>query len=312
MLKSLFQVFETEELGFGQTASQQGNRILMRNGQFNIARIGSTSIYTFSNAYHWLITSSWATFTFIIFGFYFLINLIFAWAYYCIGVEYLNINEKDPFHQFLEAFFFSTQTITTVGYGRINPQGIATNLVASLEAVIGLLGSALATGLLFARFSHPNAKLKYSDVAIIAPYKNSKALMFRFLNARHNHLVECEVKVILSILQQENDKNVRKFINLKLELSKVNFLAMSWTVVHEINETSPLWGLSESDLKNLEAEVLVLFQATDDTYAQVVHSRYSYTWNEIVWNAKFKPMVGNAPDGRVAVFESELSEYIKL
>jgi len=222
---------------------------------------------------------------------YIIINLAFAFIYIAIGIENLGGVKKGAFsHNYLEAFFFSLQTYTTVGYGRISPIGYLTSFVAAFEAFLGLMTFALATGLLYARFSKPNAYIKFSNIAVIGPYKNITGLMFRFAPYKNNNLTDAEVKVSLAIKPEENGSLTNRFFNLKLEISKINALALSWTIVHAIDEESPLYGMTQDDIKNTFMEVMVFVKAFDEAYSNTVVTRTSYTNNEIVYGAKFKIM----------------------
>jgi inward rectifier potassium channel len=248
---------------------------------------------------------SWMHFSLIIFAFYFTVNLIFAFIYFYIGIEHLGgiigYTQKD---KFFEAFFFSTQTFTTVGFGRINPIGNAASTVAAIESLIGLMAFALATGLLYGRFSRPNVKLIRSENAVISPFQNKTAVMLRIANARNNQLIECEARMMLSYIEKET--SVRRFLTLKLEYEKVSALSLSWTIVHPIEEDSPMYGLSMQDLLDTESELILAFKGFDDTYSQIVHYRFSYTAQEIVFGAKFIPMFERDKDGQATVLHMDM------
>jgi inward rectifier potassium channel len=218
-----------------------------------------------------------------------------------IGVENLaGVPEGlDLPHQFLEAFFFSSQTITTLGYGRVAPVGIFANTFAALESMIGLMVFALATGLLYGRFSRPDAKLLYSEHAVIAPYQDINALMFRLINKRRNQLIELEIDVTIGFFDVATQK--RSFARLELERNKINLFPLSWTIVHPINEASPFWKKSPDDFAKMKLEVIVLLKGFDDTFSQTIYSRTSYTNSEIVWGKKFLPMFSSREDGRAEV-----------
>ena len=241
--------------------------------------------------YHTMLEMSRTRFILLIFSFYILINLAFAVIYYAIGTEHLaGINRGSSMKSFSEVFFFSTQTFTTVGYGRISPVGFLTSAVATLEAFLGLLSFAIATGLFYGRFSRPRPFLKFSDHALMSPYKDGIALMFRMAPFKNNRLSDAEVKLTFALRIDENGKMTNKFYNMEVEITKVNALALSWTVVHPINEESPLAGLGHEDLVSTNAEVLVFVKAFDDVYANTVMTRTSYIASEIIWGGKFKIM----------------------
>jgi inward rectifier potassium channel len=276
--------------GFGTNSSDSGGRFVNREGFPNIKKRGLPFYKRYSWFHTMLTIPIWKFLIFTLFAFI-TVNLIFASLYMLVGIEHLGgIEKSTPEQNFLEAFFFSLQTYTTVGYGRINPVGYLTSSIAAFEAFLGLMTFALATGLLYARFSKPNAYLKFSDMAVIAPYKNTTALMLRFVPYRNNYLTDAEVKVSLAMKPEENGSITNKFFNLNLELSKINSLSLSWTIVHQIDENSPLYGFTEDDIKNTFMEVMVFVKAFDEAYSNTVVARTSYTNDEIVYGAKFKIM----------------------
>ncbi|MCX6186137.1 MAG: ion channel [Bacteroidetes bacterium] len=290
---------EQRNTGFGSQAQTQGNRLVNHDGSFNIIRKGLTFNNRF-NPFHDLILMSWTRFNLVILAFYLTVNIIFASIYYYIGIEHLGgVIGENELDKFFEAFFFSTQTFTTVGFGRINPIGYMASSVAAIESLIGLMTFALATGLLYGKFSRPNAKLVHSDKVIIAPFHGETAVMLRIANARDNQLIECKARMMLSFIEKET--SIRRFLALRLEYDKVSALSLSWTIVHPIDENSPLYGLSLQDMLDIEAELIFAFKGFDDTYSQTVHHRYSYSANEIVFGAKFIPMFERADDGQATI-----------
>ena len=231
-------------------------------------------------------------------------NLIFGFIYYFIGIENLNgVLAESEFDKLLESFFFSTQTFATVGYGRVNPTGLLTNLVASIEALFGVLSLALVTSLLYSRFSKPKIRLLYSKNIIVAPYKDMKAIMFRFANTTSQQLLECEVQVMISLKMDEHGKSVQKFVQLELETNKSAALALNWTVVHPLNDNSPLKDFTPRDYINSGIEFIITFKAFDSTYSQFVYDRYSYTYEELVYNVKFVLPFHPSKDGTGTVLE---------
>ena len=300
------------DLGFGNKATVNNQRIMNRDGSSNIKRIGLPFLRT-TDTYNWLIKMSWAQFGLFVLMGYIIINMLFASLYIWIGIEYIDGSQgKTPTERFLDAFFFSAQTISTVGYGHLSPVGLRTSFLAAFESMLGLLAFALATGLLYGRFSRPSAKIKYSDNMIVAPYMGGKGLMFRLANYRNNQLVDIEVNVVLSINEMVGDKIIRKFYTLLLERSKIDMLTLSWTVVHPLDNKSPLWELEPLDLDKGDAEILILIKAFDDTFSQTVHSRTSYQYEEIIWDARFKPVIEPNEDGIMTLNMAGLSDYEKL
>lgn len=289
---------EDKDLGFGTKAALQARRLVNRDGSFNVVRRGLSFRQSFS-IYHALLTMSWWRFNALVVAAYLVINATFAVFYLAAGLEQMNgVTATTPLTRFAEAFFFSTQTFTTVGYGRISPVGFTASSIAALESMTGLMGFALATGVLYGRFSRPNARILFSEKAVIAPYRGIRAFEFRIANVRANQLIEAEVQVVLSRFEIDAaGARLRKFYPLDLERKTVTFFTLSWTVVHPIGETSPLLHVTRDDLERTDAEFLILFKGFDDTFSQTVHTRSSYKWQEVVFDARFSPILGETPDG---------------
>jgi len=282
---------EFKDLGFGtEVARGARQRLLNRDGTFNVVREGLNPLSALS-LYHWSLTISWPKFLGLMTVSYVAVNALFALAFLLCGPDALQ-SAVGSFagHPFYRAFFFSVYTFATIGYGNIIPVGVAANSLVAIEALVYIIGIALATGVIFSRFSRPTTRIVYSRNAIVAPYRDKMALEFRIANGRSSQLIEVQIQVILTKLEQANGTTVRKFYDLDLERHRVVFFALSWTVVHPIDPNSPMWGLTKKDLLDADAEVLILLTATDETLSQIVHSRSSYKADEIVWGAKFSNM----------------------
>lgn len=306
-MKKISKKTDAPEYGFGSNAA--GQRMMLPDGTANVRRIGEPR-FRIINIYHSLITMSWRKFNFMVLCAYLVLNFLFACIYHIMPEGGLNgMVYQNPTEKFMEEFFFSAQTLSTVGYGRLNPVGIEMSTIAAIESMLGLMAFALATGLLYGRFSRPNAKLLFSANALIAPFKNGKALMFRFANARRNPLIELEANIVFSYNETIDGRLRRQFQTLKLDVSHITYLVMSWTVVHAINEESPLFNLTAEDLKSLDAEFFINIKAIDDTYAQQVHTRTSYKWNDVVWDAKFISAIGIDDDGMSTIDISKIHDY---
>ncbi|MEO6723986.1 MAG: ion channel [Blastocatellia bacterium] len=288
---------ENRDLGFGaRVAGESRQRVLTRDGSFNVARTGLNRLAAFS-LYHALLRISWPSFFGVVGIAYFIANSVFALAYLLCGPGGLTVPENMQIgNRFWEAFFFSVHTMATIGYGNITPVGMAANLIVAFEALVGLLGVALVTGILFARFSRPTAKIIFSHQAIIAPYRGITAFEFRITNGRCNEIIELHATVLLSQLEERDGRRVRNFYPLRLEREQVTFFNLSWTLVHPIDEASPFFGKTEQDLLAADAEVLVLLTGIDETFSQTVHARSSYEAEEIVWKAKYGDIY-NPPTG---------------
>lgn len=278
----------TQNSGFGSRAS---GRFINKDGLPNVRRRGVNVLNSLSWYHTMLNLSSFRFITYLV-VMYILINLVFAFIYYLIGVEHLTgIDKSDPMNEFIDVFFFSSQTFTTVGYGRIAPVGFLASLIATFEAFLGLLTFAIATGLFYGRFSRPRAYLKFSDVAVIAPFQDASALMFRLAPYKNNALTDADVTLSTAIEINEGDNNLKtNFYRLETQLSKINTLALNWTVVHKIDENSPFYGFTGDDFKNINIEIIIHVRAFDEVFSNTVVQRSSYVSREIIYGAKFVPM----------------------
>jgi len=282
--------------GFGTNASSYGGRFITKNGNANIKKSG-IGLFDSISWYHTMLNIPRWKFMLIIVIFYFLVNFVFASIYFGIGVEHLNgVVAVDTLEKFGQAFFFSIQTFTTVGYGHISPSGFLTSFTAAVEALFGLLSFAIATGLFYGRFSKPKAYIRFSHHALIAPYGKGKALMIRMTPFKNTNLTDAEAKMTLGMILEEDGKLVNKFYTLDLELSKINSLTLSWTLVHPITENSPLYNFTKEDFENINGEILVMLKVFDDMYSTTVVKRTSYSFAEVVYAAKFVPMYFRSND----------------
>jgi inward rectifier potassium channel len=290
----------TKDLGFGTVVTRDSRqRLLNRDGSFNVRRKG-LAFWSSLSPYHSLLTISWGKFLGLMTFYFLLLNALFALAYLACGAGALSgTMVEHGYGAFWQAFFFSVHTFATIGYGNVSPIGMAANFIVVIESFTGLLATALITGLIFARFSRPTARIVFSDSAVIAPYKNITGFMFRITNARKNQLIELNAKVSLSLYASETGPTNRRFHRLTLERERVDFFPLSWTLVHPIDEQSPLWGYTPERLQHEDAEFIILLSGTDETVSQMVHTRSSYKASEIVWNAKFsniyEPLVADEP-----------------
>lgn len=313
MIKDVFnkQKSETTEIGFGSKNYNESVRFLNQNGTVNVKRKVSDKHIGF-DLYHWLLGISWPQFFGLVFVSYVIVNTMFAVIYFVIGADkFGGLDVGSGSEKFYQLFFFSAQTLTTVGYGHIYPNSVFPSTISSIESMLGLMGFALVTGILYGRFSKPKADLQYSNEAVVAPYKDVTGFMFRVANKKQNELIETECQVILAINNLETQR--RDFHFLSLERSKINLLPLTWTVVHPIDDKSPMLGLTENDLKHRDAEFIILIKSITDTYFQTVYSRMSYKASEIVWNAKFVPMKQMPhKDGSISINLQDIHSYDKL
>jgi inward rectifier potassium channel len=297
---------EPKDLGFGTVVGgERQKRLLNRDGTFTSRREGFPPL-SYLNGYHALLTISWPRFLGIVTVSYVVVNALFAWAYMLCGSEALGgLAEGLMGGAFLRAFFFSVETFATIGYGHVYPVGAAANWLVTVESLVGIFFAALLTGLIFARFSRPTAALWFSRIAVVAPYQGATGFMFRVTNARSNQLMELEAKVLYSRL----DGTVRRYDQLKLERTSVVFFPLSWTIVHPINESSPLWGKMHVDLVAEDAEFDILLSGIDETFSQLVHARTSYKPEEITFGVRFTTIYNPLDaDGTVSIDVSRLSD----
>jgi len=309
-IRNRYKINPEDDLGFGQQPVMKNQPLINKDGTPNVRRKGLSRFNTADN-YHKLITMPWTKFWILVIGVYVSANTLFAIIYILIGPNSLFGTHEDlGLSRFSEAFFFSAQTITTVGYGHISPRGLAANSVAAFESMIGLLAFALATGLLYGRFSRPSAKIIYSKHILIAPYLDNKiGVMFRLANMRRNILIDLNLELLFSYNEEVDGKTIRRFFPLELERKFVSILTLNWTVVHPLNEQSPIYGMTLDDMKSSEASFAIILKTFDDAFSQTVHSRTSYQPHEIVWGAKFKPVFDRAEDGRIILDLSKIDDY---
>jgi inward rectifier potassium channel len=278
-----------DDPGFGYNFYGEEDRLIKKNGQFNVYRTGLT-YFERVHAYQFLLDLSWLSFFTLVFSTFFFVNVGFASLYYWSGIEFINATETlDTLNQFKTAFFFSCQTLTTLGYGAMYPVNDTSNLIAAFESLCGFMFFAMVTGLLYGRFSRPRTRLRFSKNALISPFKDGEALMFRMANIKDNPFVEVDVKCFLSYIDVESKKRI--FQELILEREHLAMMALNWTLVHPITQESPLNELPNKTLTKNHFELLIAVKGYDETYGQVIYTRTSYTHNDILVKKKFKPMV---------------------
>ena len=296
---------ETFDPGLTTQFSGALRRTINPDGSFNVHRKGTH--WRDVNLYLKLIDTTWPRFLAVVAAGFLLINMVFAGLYLWIGIEHLQGTEQEM-NAFVNAFFFSIHTLTTVGYGNIYPRGVGANTVAAVEAATGLMVFAIATGLLYGRFSRPSARILFSDHLLVAPYQDGSSLQFRITNARSNVLMHLEARVLLMTVDPVDGQLKRDFFDLPLERRHVYFFPLTWTIVHPIDSASPLYGKTPEDLAKTSTELLILIQGFDDTFSQTVHARYSYRYDQIVWGAKFQPAFSVDPKGDLLLDVGRIDE----
>lgn len=281
----------TSDLGFGSVVARESRtRFLNRDGTFNVRRTG-LRFWESLSIYHYLLTVTWTRFFAFVALYFVIANTLFAAAYVACGPGALTGSESLTLGQRLpQAFFFSIHTLATIGYGNVSPVTLGANILVAIESLAGLIAVAVIAGLSFARFSRPVADILFSRNAIIAPYREITALMFRIVNRKDNQLVDMKAQVLLTRRRQGGGLADRDFFPLQLERDRVVFFPLAWTVVHPIDEQSPLWNVSEAEFQASHPELLILLYGFDETFSQTVHARSSYREGEILWNARFRSM----------------------
>lgn len=283
-------------------------RMINRDGRMSIRRIG-ISRSPWQDVYHRLSTLSWVNFLGLVSLLYLATNTLFALLY--LADRYGIVNAKPG--DFWDAFFFSVQTIGTLGYGSMYPRTFYTNWVVTLETFIGILWIAVVTGLMFARFSRPTARVLFSQTATIAPYNGVLTLMFRAANERDNQIVEAQLT--LTLIRDEvtsEGEVVRRFHDLKLVRTRSPIFALTWTVMHQIDETSLLFGQTPESLTASATEIIVTLTGLDATLSQTIHARHSYIASEMLWNMRFVDIIVHLPDGKRAVDYTHFHKVMPL
>ena len=279
-----------EDLGLGGKLSERSRaRLVNRDGTFNVRRNDLSRFHPY-NAYHTLLSLPIPRLIALMAACYAATNLLFAILYWLAGPDALAGAASSPLARFEDCVFFSVQTLATIGYGRLVPSSRAANMLVAVEALVGLLGFAILSGILFARFTRPTAKISFSRNAIIAPYQNGWALMFRLVNLRNHDLTDAHAVVSFARWVTENGVRRRRFDQLALERESIIFMPLHWVIVHPIGENSPLHGFSADSLAEADPEVICLISTDDETFAQTVHAKTSYDKTDIVWGARFRDM----------------------
>jgi inward rectifier potassium channel len=253
---------------------------------------------TRTDLYHALLTTGWAGFFALLAACYGVFNLVFAFLYRLQDGSIFNAKPDS----FADAFFFSVQTMATIGYGDMHPATLYANLLVTIEVLFGMTGFALATGLIFARFSRPTARIMFSRNAVITTYDGRPMLMFRAANQRRNRILEAQANLML--VQNEWTKEgsvMRRFYDLKVTRSHNPTFALTWTVMHPIDDVSPLKGVTHESLKEREAEIVATLFGVDESFSQTVHARHGYAVDHIRWGWRFADIIGRTPQGRLTV-----------
>jgi inward rectifier potassium channel len=302
---------KTKDPGFGYNSKENAKSIINDNGSSNVLhvnrKININDLYTF------FVDISWVQFFLLILLAYILLNVLFGLIYVAIGIEQITQTGGSFLADFLNGFFFSSQTLTTVGYGGIAPEGIAANFIAALEAMIGLLSFSFITGLLYGRFSKPKASIKFSDNLILRDFNKGTALMFRFMNSRKTVMIEPEITVTLSITEKsENGEFKRNFYTLNLERNKIMYMPTIWTIVHEIDQESALFKYTKEEIKHLDAYLYLLINYHEESFSQKVYQIHSYDFKDLLLDVKYVPSSSFDSEGYTILDHYKLSAVEKM
>ena len=251
----------------------------------------------FEDLYHYLVTSSWPALVALIAATFTVANLVFALGYYLDG----GIENARP-GSFTDAFFFSVQTMATIGYGKMVPVSIFSNILVAVEALSGLVALALMTGLVFAKFSRPTARVRFSRYVVIGPRDGISSLMIRMANQRADRIVEANIHAVFARQETTAEgESIRRFYDLGMTRNVSSLFVLSWTAVHRIVPGSPLFGETRESLADCQPQIIVSITGLDEVFSQTIHARYAYGLDEIKWGARFADVLVRHPDGSQSV-----------
>lgn len=301
---------EAQDPGLGTQYGKTVTRMMNPDGTYNIIRVGAVN--KFRDVYKFLIDLPLLYFILLLVATFVILNSLFALIYVIIGIEHIH-GIPEELNPFAAAWYFSAQTFTTVGYGTLSPKGNLTSIVAAFEAFFGLIAFAMATGLIYGRFSKPSARIAFSNNIIVTPYKNGQAVMFKMVNLRNNVLLNTKINALVSQLNSTDDKSFsRQYFNMKFEVDFVRYFPLTWTLVHPIDEESPFFEKTLEEILNLETEVLLLIEAFDETFSQNVLQKHSYAHHQWKSNVKFKRNFAANEAGKIVLNIRELHELEAL
>lgn len=296
--------------GLGSQYSREIKRLVNSDGSYNMVRLGG--LRGIRDFYKYLIEISWTRFILFSLASYLLINALFATIYLLIGIEHIS-GTSPEIPDYLEAFFFSAQTFTSVGYGMLSPIGIPANIVGTLESFCGLMSIALITGLLYGRFSRPKSKLAFSEKVILTPYESGKALMLKIVNKRDSVLLNANVRIIMIMDRGGEMEQFNKlYFDLELVLDRIHFFPLTWTLVHAIDEKSPVYNMTIEELEARNTEILILVEAFDETHSQMVTEKHAYGNGSWMENVKFDRNFRINESGVLELYINELNNVIPV
>lgn len=300
---------EIKDPGIGTKIDEKVRRMINADGSYNVIKKGSAK--GIRDIFKYLVEISWTWFFTILFVGYIIFNILFSLIYTYFGPE--NILGLDPENGsvFFQIFFFSIQTFTTVGYGTLAPLGIATQIVASIEAFVGFLSFSLATGLLYGRFSRPRSKIKFADNFVFSKYEQGHSFKFKLTNLRDVVLQDVEAKIITMFNKKnENGQLVRTYYELPITLPKIDIMALTWTLVHKIDEESPFWNKSKEEIISQHPEFLIFVNGFDEIYSERTRARKSYVVKDILWNKNFATNFKSLENGKLLMDVRDLNNVV--
>lgn len=287
-------------------APVERTRLVSRRGTFRVTRIGEQRT-GWRDPYHKMLTLSWPRFLGLMSGIYLAANAVFGGLYWIDKGAIGGID--DP--TYLDGFFFSIQTMGTIGYGVMHPVSLWANILVTIETLVAVFTVAVVAGLMFARFSRPTARVMFSTHAVVSPFDGVPTFRFRAANQRHNQIFEAQVTC--SVLRSEHTVEgypIRRFYDLELARKRNPIFAISWTVMHPIDERSPLYGMSIEAMIEADIEIVVVITGIDETFSTAIHSRYSYKVEDIRWNHRLVDILSRDSGGRVTIDYGRFHETV--
>lgn len=291
-----------------QNKHGNGWRFINRDGSMNV-RPEDFHQAALTDLYHLFLSMRWRTMFLFVTLTYLMVNVLFGSAYFFAGPHALNgTRATEPWAHWIECFFFSVQTLATIGYGGVSPNSLFAHLLVTIEALVGLIGLALITGIVFSRFARPTARVRFSDFALITRIDGKPCLVFRMANTRLNQIAEAQVRVVLARYEStEEGTSYRELYDLRLERDRSPLFSMTWMIVHTIDKDSPLLGQSQESIRASDTEIITTMTGTDETFSQTVHSRFSYAADDLKWNVDFEDMISRDDDGYLSVRLEKIS-----
>lgn len=287
-----------------RNSTKKTRGVVVHVGNFEFLKI-NTGKRDWRDAYHWILSLTWAQFAGVISGTYLALNLIFA-LLYCVGG---NCIAEMPAGSFPAAFFFSVQTLATVGYGHMYPLSLYGNIVTTVEILVGMFGMAVMTGLIFVRFSRPRARIEFTRNLVIAPFNGQPTLMLRVANLRHNDLAEAEFKVILARDEQlPEGQDFRRFYPLKLHFDSIITFPVVLTLLHTIDVNSPMYGMTAESLEGTNARFMVSVVGIETVMQAAVQSQHDYSWRDVRFGERFVEIYSETGEGQLTVDYGRLHE----